>query len=111
MQVHRGKVLQEPYILIPDEVILVSEMRYGNSIHLFAFSACSFQRCQLQMRLQTCLMSREILALDQLEAEERVGLLAVKVLVASEIAAPAALVILAAMVVPLIAVVGSTTLV
>jgi len=37
--------------------------------------------------------------------------LAVKVLVASEIAAPAALVILAAMVVPLIAVVGSATLV
>jgi hypothetical protein len=51
-------------------------------------------------------MSREILALDQLEAEERADLLAVKVMVALETIVPAVLVIL---VVPLTAVVDSVT--
>jgi len=46
-----------------------------------------------------------------LEAEERVGLLAVKVMVASEITAPEALVILTVLVVRLIVVAGSATLV
>ena len=78
-------------------------------IHLFLFAACSFRRCQFQMRLQTCLMSREILALDQLEAEERADLLAVKVMVALETIDPAVLVILTVLVVPLTVVVDSVT--
>ena len=37
MQVHRGKVLQEPYILNTDEVILVSEMTWKLSSLIFIY--------------------------------------------------------------------------